>query len=175
VNTNNPYAAPKSSVTTATHSECRRDGKHAFVPTGSDLPPRCIVCNDAAQTPIKERTLYWHSPWLYLLVLVNLLIYAVIALIFRSKTKVSPGYCATHLAARQRKINWFRIPAFLLMLGGIGIMVVDEPSSGIIVVVLGFLLVIPAIIVSNTFRAVRIDKSGAKFSGCKEPFLASLE
>lgn len=175
MNAGNPYEAPGSSVTEPVGGECLRDGKYVYVPSGYDLPPRCIICNEAAQMPIKERTMYWHSPWLYLLIIVNILVYALIALIVRKKTKVSPGYCADHKAARQRKINWFLVPSILLMLGGTGLMVYGPDSLGVFVFVLGFLLLIPAIIASNTIRPIRIEKSGAKYNGCKEPFLSSLK
>ncbi len=75
----NIYAAPKAQVGDNNGSDCARLGDLVVVPIGSDLPPRCIVCNAPAKTPVKKSNLYWHTPWLYLLLLFNLIVYAIVA------------------------------------------------------------------------------------------------
>lgn len=77
----NPYQPPRSRAVMDNSQDCRREGKYAFVPKGRDLPPRCIICNAEAVVPIKQKTMYWHSPWLYFLILLNILIYAFIAIL----------------------------------------------------------------------------------------------
>lgn len=172
----NLYAAPKSDVTDGVDTGCRRIGALVFVPAGHDLPRRCIVCNAPAEAPSRLRKMYWHSPWLYLLILVNILIYVVVALIARKSTRVSPGYCADHAARRTRNINIFLIPAALLMTGSVGAAFVSPGPA--LVLVLGFcfgvLLLIPAIIAARTVWPQRIDQHGASFAGCRRPFLDSL-
>ena len=66
MNIENPYAPPKAASVIDDNQDCRREGKYVFVPKGRDLPPRCIICNGAAVVPVKQKTMYWHSPWLYL-------------------------------------------------------------------------------------------------------------
>lgn len=175
MNPENPYAAPKTSFTELLSGSCSRDGKSVYVPAGHDLPPRCIVCNAPAQMPIKERTMYWHSPWLYLLIFVNIFIYGLIALIVRKKSKVSPGYCAVHQAARRNQMYWLLTPSVGLMVLGVGLLWFEQGPLGLVAFVLSLLFLILALIFSRTIRPVRIDKEGAKYAGCKEPFLASLE
>lgn len=170
----NPYQSPRSRTEMDNSQDCRREGKYAFVPKGRDLPPRCIICNAEAATPIKQKTMYWHSPWLYFLILLNILIYAFIAIFVRKKTKVSPGYCKAHRSARRKKIYSFLGGSLLFVCGGMFLVANQEPA-GALAFVVAFLLLIPAIIISNRFRPVSIDNSGAKFAGCQEPFLDSLK
>src|SRR5260221_12909174 len=103
----NPYAPPKAFVGEKTHTNCTREGKSVVIPKGGDLPRRCIICNDHAETPVKKKKLYWHTTWLYLLILFNILIYAVVALIARKSIEVSPGFCTEHASVRRRRIGGF--------------------------------------------------------------------
>jgi hypothetical protein len=170
----NPYKPPKSLTELDNVQDCRREGNYILVPKGRDLPPRCIICNAEAVIPVKQKTLYWHSPWLYLLILLNILIYAFVALLARRKTRVSPGYCQMHLSARKKKIYAFLGVSMLFVLCGILLMFTEYAPFGYLFFMAAFLLLIPAIVIANRFRAVRIDKNGAKFAGCKEPFLNSF-
>lgn len=174
MNTENPYQPPRSRTEMDNSQDCRREGKYAFVPKGRDLPPRCIICNAEAVRPIKQKTLYWHAPWLYLLILLNIIIYAVTAILVRKETKVSPGYCKAHRSARRKKISAFLGGSALLVCGGI-LLVANQQPAGALAFVVALFLLIPAVILSNRFRPVSIDNSGAKFAGCETPFLDSLK
>jgi hypothetical protein len=174
VNDENPYAAPKSNVRDVVDSACRRDGEFVFVPKGCALPGRCIICNEPAVLPSKSRKMYWHSPWLYVLVFLNIFVYALIALVVRKSTEVAPGYCAVHAGARRRKIYLFAVPSIVLMLAAPVMLFVAPGTLAALVFVAGFVLLIPGMIVSRTIWPKRIDPLGATFAGCKEPFLSSL-
>ena len=65
-----------------------------------DLPNRCVKCNEAAEEPTKTRTLYWHHPGFYVVLLINIIAYVIVALIARKKAKLSPGLCARHKQKR---------------------------------------------------------------------------
>jgi len=169
----NPYAAPQSSLTHASEN-CRREGKYVFIPKGSDLPERCIICNAPAKLPAKTRKMYWHNPWLYVLVIISIPIYVIVALIVRKSTKVTPCLCATHSTKRRNKILFFLIPGVISLISGI-ILLTSNNSSASILIVIAILLMIISLIVSGTLTPKRIDLSGAKFAGCKEAFLSSLD
>src|SRR5947209_12297282 len=62
-----------------------RDGKTLVVHKGASLPDRCIKCNEPAEGLSLNRKLVWHQPWLYLLIIPSIWIYAVVALIVRQK------------------------------------------------------------------------------------------
>ena len=94
----NPYAPPKSKLSDKArgNQSMWRDGANLVLLPGSAFPDRCIKCNDSAAPPARRYKLYWHSAWLYLLVLVNILIYLIVALAVRKRTEVEVGLCERH-------------------------------------------------------------------------------
>lgn len=172
--TDNPYRAPESLSSRPDLSQCYREGKYVFVPKGQDLPPRCIICNAEADLPIKKRTMYWHSPGYYLIILLNIILYALVAMFARSKAKVSPGYCKVHKAARRKRIALFMVPSILLLVGGFIAAATADSIMGALALIVSVLLMVISAIANRILVPVRIDKTGAKYSGCKEPFLSSL-
>lgn len=84
------------------------------------LPDRCVKCNAPATSRL-ERKLHWHSPWLYLLILLHILVYAAVAICVRKKAKVAVGLCDEHRQKRKRNlyIGWGLALSFIpcLILG----------------------------------------------------------
>ena len=171
----NPFAPPKAALVESIGGRCIREGKYVVVDVGGDLPPRCIVCNEPATTPIKSKKLYWHSPWIYLLILVNILVYVIVGLAVRKTVRVSPGLCEFHGARRRRRV---------FTLAGLGLaslvaasMLLQRQIAGgaAALFVLAFALLVAAAIAGRKVYAREITKEYARLGGCKEPFLASLE
>jgi hypothetical protein len=52
------------------------------------LPNICVKSNVPCDGPRLKRKMYWHSPALYLLILLHVLIYAVVALIVRKQATI---------------------------------------------------------------------------------------
>lgn len=172
----NVYAAPKSWGHEVTNtSGCRRDGKYVLVPVGSDLPHRCIICNAPAVTPIKKRKVYWHHPAWYLLIPLNILLYAVIGLIVRKKAEVSPGLCQEHHDKRKKKLIVLPILAVLALFAWAFAMPQDSGLFVAILPVAFFVILIAVVIASQLVVATKISTTDIKLKGCKEPFLASIE
>ena len=104
---------------------------------------RCIVCNAPATGKPLRRKLFWHSPWWYLLVLFNLVVYAIAAMIVRRKVDLRVGLCDTHRSRRR----WWIALAWSLVLGAIGLLAIglttrltDGTAASLIgLAVLGFL------------------------------------
>lgn len=65
---------------------------------------RCIKCNQPARGEKLQRTVYWHHPGFYLLIIPGLLIYALVALAVRKKATVSVGLCEEHRSSRRTAI-----------------------------------------------------------------------
>jgi hypothetical protein len=171
----NRFAPPKAAVAEVKPTHCTRDGKTVIVPTGSDLPARCIVCNAPVLGPIKKKKVYWHNPWLYLLILINVILYAVVGLFVRKSFEVSAGLCEQHAAARKRRIYGL-LGAFVAALIAWGVLLqAGQETGAIFAFVAAILLIIPALFVARTVYAKKITKEYAQLSGCKEPFLASLD
>jgi hypothetical protein len=56
-----------------------RSGNLLVVKRGAVLPERCLKTNQLVPGARKKITLYWHSPWIFALVLVNVLIFLIVS------------------------------------------------------------------------------------------------
>jgi hypothetical protein len=102
----NPYAPPAdiSAYAPAPTQEgingwCEA-GRLVLPATGARLPDRCVVCNAAAHGYALRKKFYWHHPAVYLGLLVNVIVYAVLAMVLRKTATVSFGLCPKHRAKR---------------------------------------------------------------------------
>lgn len=178
----NPYAPSRASL-----SQARAPSGHAgpgvtawryrkilvMVP-GSTLPDRCVKCNEPADEPTKTRKLYWHHPGVYAFILINLIIYAIVAMIVRKKAMVAAGLCVAHKKRRRLGLT--------LGWGGFGLGLVAifagaaMPQGALLG--LGFLLLFSAalvgIIVARIVYASKINESQVWLKGCGTEFLDSL-
>ena len=78
------------------------------------LPNRCIKSNEPTEERLK-RSLNWHHPAFYLLILFNLIVYAIVALIIRKSAVIQIPLSATF---KKRRIRNMMI-AWLSVLSGI--------------------------------------------------------
>lgn len=175
----NPYEAPKAPLYVAPtrvvlDGDCWRDGSMLVVRAECKLPPRCIKCNAPALEPIKHRRYYWHTPAWYLLILLNLLIYLVIAMIVRKHTRVSAGLCQRHQRRRWigLGIAWASVPVGMTMM----FMGVDMERGWLILAgaltLLG--LLIGGVSVARILAPSHIGPVYTRFKGCGSEFLATL-
>jgi hypothetical protein len=175
----NPYAPSAASLAGATvipadSGGAWRDGKLLILTREAALPNRCVRCNEPSQEPTKSRRVYWHSPWLYLLILANILIYALVALIVRKKAVVAPGLCSEHKKRRRIGIGI----AWALLIAGFALMFTGIPTAKGAAVIGGLLLIMVALLVSanvsRIVRANRIDAQYVRLKGCGPAFLDSM-
>ena len=175
----NPYQPPTAAIipplpaAPEATADVWRDGKELVVRYRSQMPARCVKCNAPAVQPMKKRRFTWHHPGYYLLILVGLLLYVIVALIARKSVYLSPGLCQTHALRRQR-IIW---AAWIAAIGGL-VLMFSGGSLGAGAVLLGLVFVLGSLIASTTgariLTASRIDESYARFRGCGNEFLATL-
>lgn len=168
----NPYAPPQATLTSGGDRRVWREGAVLVLEPGAELPPRCVKCNEPAELPLKERKLYWHHPAYYLIALVALLIYAIVALIVRKQTTVAPGLCANH---RKRRTLWITA-AILGPLLGFPMMTLSEGNCGFILLGALFLFggIVGGLMGARIVYADRIDDHEVRLKGCGEAFLESL-
>lgn len=177
----NPYAPPAAELRTATDEHCWRDGKLVVLRAGHDLPPRCVCCNAAATPVSRPRRLSWHTPWLYLLILLNILIYIVVALLARRTVKLHPALCPRH-ARERRRGHWtglaLLVLGLLILFAGVAS---DDPAYSFLrqaQFVLGALTLLGMLWVFSrlpaNLGAARIDRGEVRVRGAGELFLASL-
>ena len=117
----NPYRAPMGQVRTPAAGSSGgiwSDGNLLVVHKQATLPPFCVKTNEPASTDI-QRTFYWHSALVYLLILLNILAYIIGALLTRKSHKLAVPL-SNEAATKRRNgilIGW------ILSLLGIGIVV----------------------------------------------------
>lgn len=140
-----------------TGGQLRRDGSILMCSTDTTLPDRCIQCNAAASGPRLRRTLYWHHSWVYLLLLLSIWIYIIVALCVRKKGAIQFNVCPLH---RRKHLQWSVISwaAGLIGFGGfMGFMANNKLGPAFAVLVVGLVLCIFAAIQARYLRAKRIE------------------
>jgi hypothetical protein len=118
-----------------------RDGKTLVVSKDAVLPDRCVKCNAYTQGRLK-RKLSWHHWAIYLLILLSLLIYAIVAMVIRKRATVDLGLCDEHKAKR-RTFIWITL---LMILGGVGGFFLAIAAEDGTPAFIGFLLLITGIV-----------------------------
>ncbi|WP_341676718.1 hypothetical protein [Niveibacterium sp. SC-1] len=173
--TPNPYAPPRSSSEEpAPAGGVWRKGKLLVAPRDGTLPPRCIKCNAPASPKYKRQRLYWHKWGWYLLVLLNLFIYALVALFVRERTSVRLGLCKRHWQWRRGT----QAGIVLMLLASLVLALTaesgSEGSAGVLALCGGLASVLVAIFGLRLLRPKRIDAQTMQLHGCGTDFLASL-
>lgn len=101
----NPYAppgdmgAPGSPMGFEGFGVWQQDGKAVLYANSGRLPNRCASCNGPGQHRV-HKTFYWHEPWLYVLILGGVLIYAIVAQFARKSASVEYWLCDEHRKKR---------------------------------------------------------------------------
>ncbi|HXT58671.1 MAG TPA: hypothetical protein VN699_08545 [Pirellulales bacterium] len=116
----NPYAPPQHDVVLeAMLAEpgggIWREGKLLVMHKNAVLPDRCVKCNQPAYGGRLKRSLSYHHPAVYVLILAGLWVYIIVALILRHTAKIQIGICERHRNKRRRAIAM----SWLLVVGGI--------------------------------------------------------
>ncbi len=126
--------------------------------------------------PVKQRTLYWHKPIYYALILLHLFIYALVAIFVRKKAKLSIGLCSQHKKQRYIRIAIVCLAVFI----SLGLMFFALANDMLMdyILIFGLVLLISLIALvfaSRLVLATKIDDTGVCIKGCGEDFLRSFE
>ena len=138
------------------------------------LPDRCVKCNSPSSGQRLKRKLYWHSPVLYLLLFVNILIYALVAILVRKKAAIEVGLCDRHFAKRRVAIgvSWVLFLASVILIVTLGF--VGSGEYAIMGIVLLIVVIIYAAIATRVVSARRIDKEYVWLNGVSREYLDTL-
>ena len=173
----NPYAPSHASLAGGSvrpSDRVWRGDKVLIMARDADLPDRCVKCNDPADEPTKTRKVYWHHPGYYVLLLINVILYVIVALIARKTADVNPGLCIRHKQRRTRGI-WIGWGGFV---GGLIAMFAafesQRPGLGLLFLFVTFGCILTGMVMSRVVYAKRIDDRYVLLKGCGEPFLADL-
>jgi hypothetical protein len=98
-----------------------RDRKALVTQKGVSLGHACLKCGEPATTRL-PRTLSWHHPALYLLILVGVIVYLIVGMALRQTARAEIPLCAACDGRRKRNIGigWFIFlsSVALVILGG---------------------------------------------------------
>jgi hypothetical protein len=176
----NPYAAPEFSRSTEQPLADPNEGRGVWhdrdilvMAKIARLPMRCVKCNEPATSRLR-RTLYWHSPVFYVL-LVSPVIYIIVALIIRKSLKFEVPLCDEHRARRRGAILF----SWLVGLAGLAICFAPAIDSnytpaifvGLIMIVFGLIY---GTVRSQVVSARKIDDTHAWIRNVSPLYLAEL-
>lgn len=150
-----------------------QQGNQLVMARGATLPHRCVKCNVATTGPLLKRSLSWHHSAYYLLVLIALLIYVIVAMIVSQRARIEIGLCPRHRQQRQLFLGLAWVGA-LLGIAGIIYGFANESALGFV----GLLVLLGAIIAGNfgarMVYASRIDDRHIWLKGVSRDFLEGL-
>lgn len=155
-----------------------RDGNRLVMSKDAELPAVCVKTNQPTESRLRRR-MYWHPPGYYLLILISILVYAIVALIVREKADIQVGLSPERLSRRR----WVIAGAWLMALAGIGVMVagfsgVNNDPNMSFVAVLGIVGIVMAAIIGATLARIvypaRITKDHVWIKGVHPEYLAAL-
>jgi hypothetical protein len=104
-----------------------RDKSRLVMSRDALLPDRCVKCNVPTTGRLK-RKLSWHHPAIYLIILVALLIYLIVAMVLRKTATIEVGLCDEHRAKRRRSVMITWVLA-LLGVGGLFLGAMTEDGT----------------------------------------------
>jgi hypothetical protein len=176
----NPYAPPIASpanpaiaaMAVGAGSEIYRDGELIVARDGASFPDRCVRCNDSAGGFRVKKTFYWHPPSWYLLVLLSVLIYAVVAMVVRKKASFELALCPQH---RKRRRNLIGIGLALPVLALVVVILSEGDPASVYFLIMGFLVgIVLAIVGAQILSPKKIEDGYAYLKGARPQFLSSL-
>ncbi len=103
-----------------------RNGGQLVIAKEAPLPDRCVKCNASAPGARLKRSLYWHHPALYLMILFpGLIFYAIVAVFVRKTATIHIGLCEEHRRKRRNAI----LIACSLLLGGVVVLILGIAAT----------------------------------------------
>ncbi len=145
---------------------------------GAQLPYVCIKSNQPADVWLK-RKLYWHASWIYLLILVSLLVYVIVALIVRQTAQIDVALCRQQIVRRR----WVIAGAWFAVVSGAALIVIGlgnaRPGNDTWIASLAGLIVLLAGAIIGAVQArivtpTRITKEHVWLKGVHPAYLAAL-
>jgi Protein of unknown function (DUF2510) len=103
----------------ATHGGIWRSGNRLVMQANAVLPDRCVKTNQPVDGSKIRVRLRWHDPLFYLLILVSLLAYVIVAAFVSKKAVVWVGLSETAMQKRR----WSLASVWVLVLSGLGAIV----------------------------------------------------
>lgn len=177
----NPYAPPAEtslppSPTSSVYYFC--DGDYLVVRDGADLPPVCVRTNEPAGDGAwrKKVAIAWTPPWVFVLILVNILVLLIVALITQKKAKITYSLSTAARAAivKKRGIGFFLLLATVVL---VFLAFTWTSEFAWMCGLAGLVSLIAALVffvIANPIKVVKFRDGWFRIKGCSKEFLATL-
>lgn len=119
---------------------------------GGTLPARCVKCNDAVTSKPIPRTLYWHSDWILVLLLVPL-VYVIVFFIVHKRVRLSVPICEEH----RRRQRVFIGVSWLLVATGLGVLLPGIFFVSVALTILGSVFCLAAFFLAHSKEVMLIS------------------
>jgi hypothetical protein len=165
----NPYEAQAT-----TPAGVWRDDKTMVLAKNAPLPAVCVKCGCAVEQADFKRNFRWHTPALYLLLLISVPIYLIVALCVQKRATVHLGLCEEHRAKRRKglTVGWVAfVLGLVMLLFGIG----SETPALLLLGLLGFFAgLIYVLVAAHLLTPKKIDQNFVWLNGAHPDLLARL-
>lgn len=179
--TQNPFATPlsdslerPSDANSIGAREQYRLGKILIHGRSGEFADRCVKCNAPVSGPKMKRILYWHHPAVYVVLLLNVLFYAIVAMAVRKKAEVHIGLCEEHRAKRRLAIMIGWVGSLLSLGATIAGFAANVPVVGVIGMLAFLVALIWGIVGSRAVMPMKIDDYYVRVSGVCKAYLDAL-
>lgn len=153
-----------------------RDGKVVVNLKGAPMPDACFKCGAPASMRVKKK-LSWHPPFYYVLIVVALLLYVLVALFVRKSATVFIPLCAGCAKRHNRRtaMVWSMLVAAIGLFVLAGTVLDGEPAVTVVIIGVG-LVVFDLIWVMATQLVVpdKIDRTHVRLGKAGAGFLEKL-
>lgn len=156
--------------------EVWRDGNRLVMAKTALLPGICVQTNQPTSERLRRR-LYWHNPWLYVILLAGPLIFIIVALIARESADIKIGLCRERIVRRR----WIIFGAWIGTLAGIALCITAGNAGNEVAAVLaitGLLLflgsMIGGLILARIVAPTKITSRHVWLKGVHPAYLAAL-
>jgi hypothetical protein len=164
----NPYAPPQANLAVsappplpgAVTDGVWRSADILVLRKGTELPGRCVACNQVTGERW-QKTFYWVPSGLRLLILLNVLVYAIVMLVVRKRADLAVPLCAVHNEKRQRGTtqSWIALLVGLcILVGSFATLNSDSASTFGLLFLLGLALIITGAVLSSKAIPVQPKK-----------------
>jgi hypothetical protein len=160
-----------------------QSGKFLVMRRGAELPDRCIKTNQPANGSWFKVTLSWHPSGIYLILLLNFVIYLIVALSVRKTATVHLGVAEAILQKRNKRILYSWIAALVGFASFFASLAFATNESGMSSFAMGTFLIAILLILSGSIfgssasQLVQVNYIGDEYiwlKGVCQEYLAML-
>ena len=141
---NNPYSAPLHGLAPIQSESAGAvvQGNLLKIKTGFVFPENCVLCGENCSGHMKKKKLYYAPVWMWIFILLNLLVLAIVYFIVRKPLDITFGYCEQH----RSKKRIYGIISHVSFIVGVGFAILAGVLAAQILAIVTPILIIASLI-----------------------------